>query len=162
MLNQSLIKTFAQFGRKANQFSESYLKEMLLPKGRDYGHFKLTRGQDSFTADFHKSKDGETLTFTATIEKDGKTHTSEMVAHRVNHPNAKDMYQIDILFFDNKPEPMDRRYEIISVLSYIGQKQYKQATKGKIPAPHKEKGEFGKWGRRWNRMQPDFLMAPPF
>lgn len=159
-----LASEFSYAGRKANQFYEKELAD-LLQQG-DNLNTPITlgvkgEGEQLYTATLEKSKDGREITLDAALRRDGHTYETTLRAVQVK----KDLYEITQLTFDNRKEKLDSRWEMTKVIAHIGKAQLKTAAEGALPEAHKEKGKFGKLSRFFDRLTPNdpaTVMLPPF
>jgi len=172
-LSQNPSDQFSYFGRRPNQFFLAELEEMLCPPADEKSmprqvplalgtSHKLENKQEDKRASFklEKSADGTTLSLEVHIMRDGHTYDSKMTAVQVRKDN---LFEIRELIFDNKPEKLGHRWEISSVLGFLGKNHLNTICQNRIPAPHSETGKFGKLGRFFSRSLADnpYLMFPP-
>ncbi|MBI1214743.1 MAG: hypothetical protein GC185_02865 [Alphaproteobacteria bacterium] len=162
---------FRYWGRRPNEFDEEDLVEMLCPRQRKGEpamreplglgtQVSLKNDKTGSSIDFslRKSADGKTITLDSTLVRDNVTYKTKLVAQK----NSDDYYLITQLTFDNHKEKLSSRSEISKVLAHIGQSQLKKACQGVIPAPHEERGKFGKFSRFIDRLMPnDPSQIPP-
>lgn len=174
-MSEPLSSKFSYYGRRPNQFFLSELTEMLCPpaeKGAAPRAVALSLGaqhcvtDDKNNARAHftlaQSKDGKEITLHIHLMCDGHTYDSHLKAVEVRKDK---LFEITELVFDNKPEKLKHRWEITSVLGFLGRNHLSGIAENKIPAPHKERGQFGKFGRFFNRMladNPDTISFPPY
>jgi len=170
-MSQPLSDVFSYYGRRPNQFFLSELEEMLCPRMEGPHAVTPAIGCAHRVEDAKGQKAGFSLTLSADkkelaldvqIVRDGHIHDSRLRAVKVRDDN---LYQITALTFDNKQEKLKHRWEISSVLGFLGKNHIAGIAANKIPAPHEERGQFGKLGRFWNRMladNPHPMMFPPY
>lgn len=164
---------FSYFGRRPNQFFLAELEEMLCPPASpktiprqvplnfDASHKLENRAEDKRASfKFEKSADGKTLSLHIHIMRDNHTYDSKMTAVQVRKDN---LFEIRELVFDNKPEKLSHRWEIASVLAFLGKNHLNTICQNRIPVQHKETGKFGKLGRFFSRSLADnpYTMPPP-
>ncbi len=172
-MSQPISDIFSYYGRKPNQFFLHELQEMLCPDHNEksgprssplaFGTARRVNGADS-SAEYalDKSADGKDINLRVQIQQGGKTYTTAMTAAQVRSDN---LYEIKSLVFDNKPEKLGHRWEISSVLGFIGRNHLEKICEGKVPTPHEERGQFGKIGRFLNRAlldNPHAMWHPPY
>lgn len=171
-MTQPLSDLFSYYGRRANQFFLHELEEMLCPAPNDKSGprtaplaidtaRKVAAGTGEAGYSLQKSADGQTLTLEAHIRRGGQSYDTQMTAVKVRSDN---LYEIRALTFDNKAEKLNHRWEITSVLSFIGRNHLQNICENKVPEPHQERGQFGKIGRFFNRClldNPHMMMRPP-
>lgn len=174
-MSRPLSDTFSYYGRRPNQFFLAELEEMLCPPAHEKtGKRSITpaigskhdvEGTEGTKAKFSLSLNAEktALTLNVHIMRDGHTYDSSLTATKVRDDN---LFEIKELTFDNKPEKLKHRWEITSVLGFLGKNHISGIAENKIPEPHKERGQFGKVGRFFNRMLADnphtMMHYPPY
>lgn len=174
-MSRPLSDTFSYYGRRPNQFFLAELEDMLCPPVHEksgkrsiapaVGTKHDVEGAEGTKAKFSLSLNAEKteLTLNVHIMRDGHTYDSALTATKVRDDN---LFEIKELTFDNKPEKLKHRWEITSVLGFLGKNHISGIAENKIPEPHKERGQFGKAGRFFNRMLADnphtMMYYPPY
>jgi|GEM_PF-1273036 len=170
----SLSDIFSYYGRRPNQFFLRDLEELLCPPADEKSGARAVKlaigathrledatGQKaSFSLSL--SADKKELSLDVRLVRDGRIHDSRLRAVKVREDN---LYEITSLTFDNKPEKLKHRWEISAVLGFLGKNHLAGIAANKIPAPHQERGQFGKFGRFFNRMladNPHMMIYPPY
>jgi len=169
-MSRRISPAFRYWGRRPNEFDEEDLVEMLCPApGKGEAPLKTPLGfgtevrlkndktGNAVAFSLKKSADGKAITLDGAITRNGKTHETHMVARRTED----DYYLITALTFDDHKERLTSRAEISKVLAHIGKAQLKPACQGVIPAPHAERGKFGKFSRFIDRLLPDDMSQVP-
>lgn len=144
-----------------NRFSENELLTLLGPAyDADFqpverpvtfgAHRMLTVPEGSADFSLQKSDDGKQISLVFCLVRDGKPYLTTLRADAV----SPGVYDISELTFDNLPEKLVGRFEITSVLSYIGRHLIHPLMCGYLPHPHEEKGTFSKANRLVNRHLP--------
>ncbi len=174
-MTDPLSDLFSYYGRHPNQFFLHELQEMLCPAPDSTSQarsstldFNTSRGVTSSDGtrrasySLQKSKDGNSISLQVSIRSDGRVYETSLSAVRVRKDN---LFEIQSLTFDNKKEKLGHRWEITSVLAFIGKNHLQKICEGRVPPPHEERGEFGKLGRFWSRClfdNPHQMMMPPY
>ncbi len=175
MSSRPLSDIFSYYGRRPNQFFLAELEDMLCPPPaeksgkRDLSLAIGTKHAVEQDSAGHKasfslslSPDQKELRLDVHLMYDGHTYDSKLRAVKVRDDN---LFEIKELIFDNKPEKLNHRWEITSVIGFLGKNHLSGIAENKIPAPHQERGQFGKAGRFFNRMladNPHTMMYPPY
>ncbi len=170
---QPISDIFSYYGRKPNQFFMNELQEMLCPDHNEksgprtsplaFGTSRRvshTNGNAEYSLE--KSADGKSISLNVQIQQGDKTFSTALTAVQVR---SDSLYEIKSLMFDNKPEKLGHRWEISAVLGFIGRNHLEKICEGKVPAPHEERGQFGKIGRFMNRAlldNPHAMWHPPY
>lgn len=152
-----------------NRFSEKELLALLGPahdadfqpveKPATFGiHHALTTPEGSAEFLLRKSEDGKQISLVFCLVRAGKPYLTTMHADAV----SPGVYDINELTFDNLPEKLVGRFEITSVLGYIGQHLIHPLMQGYLPHPHEEKGTFSKANRLVNRHLPSNWEHPGY
>jgi len=174
-MTDPLSDLFSYYGRRPNQFFLHELQEMLCPAPDSTSQarsstldFNTSRGVTSSDGtrrasySLQKSKDGNSISLQVSIRSDGRVYETSLSAVRVRKDN---LFEIQSLTFDNKKEKLGHRWEITSVLGFIGKNHLQKICEGRVPPPHEERGKFGKLGRFWSRClfdNPHQMMMPPY
>lgn len=174
-MSKPLSDLFSYYGRRPNQFFLHELEEMLCPPATEKsgkrvltpalntGHaVEDTTGRKA-SYSLSLSADKKELSLDVHLMHDAHTYDSSLRAVKVRDDN---LYEIKSLTFDNKPEKLKHRWEITSVIAFLGKNHIAGIAENNIPAPHRERGQFGKVGRFFNRMLADnphtMMHYPPY
>lgn len=172
-MSEPLSDLFSYYGRRPNQFFLKELEEMLCPPHNDKSGARKTPlqmdtsrriSQPPYSAEYslEKTPDGSSIHLHVLIQVADQSFMTAMRAEKVR---GDDLYEIKSLVFDNKTEKLKHRWEITSVLGFIGRNHLEKICEGKAPRPHEERGQFGKFGRFMNRCLPNNPMDmwhPPY
>lgn len=172
-MSKPISDLFSYYGRRPNQFFLNELEEMLCPPHNDKSgarksplemNTSRTVYAPPHTASYRleKSPDDRAIELLVTLKGADQTFTTALRAEKLRDDN---LYEIKSLIFDNKPEKLKHRWEITSVLGFIGRNHLEKICEGKVPRPHEEKGQFGKVGRFVNRClmdNPHQMWHPPY
>jgi len=173
-MSRPLSDIFSYYGRRPNQFFLSELEDMLCPPASEKSgkraiapavgtqHTVEDSAGNKASFSLSLSADKKELSLHVHLMQNGQTHDSTLHAVKVREDN---LFEIKELTFDNKPEKLKHRWEITSVIGFLGKNHISGVAENKIPAPHQERGQFGKAGRFFNRMladNPHTMMYPPY
>lgn len=174
-MTDPLSDLFSYYGRRPNQFFLHELQEMLCPapdstsqarsSTLDFNTSRVVTSSDGTqraSYSLQKSKDGNSISLQVSIRSEGRVYETSLSAVRVRKDN---LFEIQSLTFDNKKEKLGYRWEITSVLGFIGKNHLQKICEGRVPPPHEERGKFGKLGRFWSRCifdNPHQMMMPPY
>lgn len=139
-----LSDLFSYYGRRPNQFFLHELQEMLCPAPDSTSQarsstldFNTSRavtssdGTQRASYSLQKSKDGNSISLQVSIRSEGRVYETSLSAVRVRKDN---LFEIQSLTFDNKKEKLGHRWEITSVLGFIGKKPFAKNLRRPRPA----------------------------